>query len=445
MNISPNSYEPHSDLRKGTLISNPHIVKSFDLTNIKSGMLTNDSLATFYPNIIYNKETGLFNGTYRDPRIRVNLWEDLKLKHPDLYQSQLADLNDSKPPTSKTMEEYKKFLRDHQLLINTMQVFQNEWRQLFKSALGIPDDHRDYKIILEWYQMIRKSLDFITDILNDGRSKDFSDESLADYHSVFVHSIMAMKSTGSLNDFQMIINHELKDAKLNNITFSQAKAYVDNFKFDTLYVYFKEGKSSYLKDVKGCICISNCEFDTINLDARCDLFSVEDSTINVIPEINVTNVVYLNNVKSNEPVNLNINPAEVLIFNNTNISDEMYDTVGSMVNLFDRSKNRNIILKSFEDVQTKVEYPDVHIHGSDPSKPSELIKGTFNKLFKMFWDDDSNIVKLFRYLNRNIVDDFVIYTNDFKMLELVFKKTEGKKYGDIPASMFFLLKNLLNK
>jgi hypothetical protein len=438
MRISPNSYEPHSDLRKGTLISNPHIVKSFDLTDIKSGMLTIDSLATFCPNVIYNKETGLFNGTFRDPKVRVNLWEDLKLKHPDLYQSQLADLEDSKPPTSKTMEEYKKFLRDHMPLINTMQVFQNEWRPLFKSVLGLGDDHRDFKIILEWYQMIRKSLDFIYDILNNGRSKDFSDESLADYHSVFVNSIRAMKNTGSLNDFQMIIDHELKDAKLNSIVFSQAKAYVDNFKFDTLYVYFKENKYSF-KDVKGCICISNCEFDTINLDARCDLFSVEDSTINVIPEINVTNVVYLNNVKSNEPVNLNISPAEVLILNNTNVSDEMYDTVGGMTN------SRNIILNAFEDVQTKVTYPDVHIHGPDPSKPSQLIKGTFNKLFKMYWDDDSSIVNLFRYLNKNKIDDFAVYANDPKMLEIVFKATGGKKYGDIPASMFFMLKNLLNK
>jgi hypothetical protein len=117
----------------------------------------------------------------------------------------------------------------------------------------------------------------------------------------------------------------------------------------------------------------------------------------------------------------------------------MYDTVGGMAN------SRNIILNAFEDVQTKVTYPDVYIHGPDPSKPSQLIKGTFNKLFKMYWDDDSSIVNLFRYLNKNKIDDFAVYANDPKMLEIVFKATGGKKYGDIPASMFFMLKNLLNK
>jgi hypothetical protein len=48
-------------------------------------------------------------------------------------------------------------------------------------------------------------------------------------------------------------------------------------------------------------------------------------------------------------------------------------------------------------------------------------------------------------LNKNKIDDFAVYANDPKMLEIVFKATGGKKYGDIPASMFFMLKNLLNK
>lgn len=444
MVISPNSYEHHSTLRQGTLISNPHIVKSFDLKDIKNDIVTIDGLATHYPNIIYNKETGLFNGTYRNNKVRINFWDDLKIKHPDLYQSQLADLEDSKPPSSKNREEYKKFLKDHMLLINTMEVFEKEWRPLFKSVIGIPDDHKDYRVLREWVAIIRSSLNFIKDFLDDGGTIKMNEESLIMYHQNFINSINYMKSAGSLNDMQMIINHELKDAKLDNLIFPNAKAYVENLKFDTLKIS-NVGLTNTYKDVKGCICIQNCELDTIDMDARCDLFSVEDSKINVIPKINVSNVVYLNNVESSESVDLGITSAEVLIYNNTNISDEMYNELGTMVNAFDTSQNRNLILNSFDDVKTKVNYPDYHVHSDDLSKPSQHIKGTFNGLFKAYWLDNSSITRLLRILNMDAIESFVIFTDDSKMMDFIFKRVEGKKYGDMSAKMFFLLKKLLNK
>lgn len=441
MVISPNSYDNNINLRQGTLIRVPNIIRSFNLTNIDKNIVTVDALATKYPNIVYNKETGLFNGTYRDPRITVNFWEDLKEHYPNLYKSQLANLTSGPLPTNKNREEYKQFLKDHQLLINTMEYFYKNWESLFKPVLGIPNDHKDYRVLVEWAKNIKKSWDFVKDFLQDGGTKNMSDERLQEYHQEFIDSITIMSVSGSNNPFKMILNQELKDAKLDRIIFSSGKAWVKGLKFNELSVAYN-GDS----DIKGCICITDCELNTIDLISRCDVFAVKDSTINTMPRIIVQEATYLDNVKSNEPIDLDISSTEALLLNNTEVSENIYLTLKQMSDKSQHSyTGRNIKLYNFEDFKEKgVCSEDYHYH-PDVNSPPILIEGTFVDAFRIVLDTDSMIKKLYRKLNTDVVYSFSIYTDDPKMLEFVYSITEGGKYKGIPANMFYLLKKLLNK
>lgn len=444
MVISPNSFEKNNSLRDNTLIPNPTIVKSFDLSNIDKDRVTISGLHTKYPSIIYNKETGLFNGYYRDPRMVSNLWWDLKSSHPDLYESQLADLTSAPHPSRKNREEYKKFLKDHQLLINTMEVFTKEWQTYFKRVIGIPDDHTEYKIIREWASTLKRSLDFIKDFLADGGSVNLSDERLSEYHQEFIDNITIMSVSGSNNPFKMIITLELKDAELDKISFSNGMAYVENIMFDTLRI--TTSVNSNTKQKKGCICLVNCELNTIETDSRCDLFAAKNTTIRNLNPIVVYEVAYLDNLKSNDPIELNIDNAEVLLLNETNISKEMYKSLYMMVNRETSSKNRKLILYPFEEFKAKgVCSSDTFHYANGSNNPPVVIEGSFIEMFKHYFDDDNTVTKLIRKLNRNVIEDFVVYTDDPKMMEFLYKHNEGKKYQGVPAGMFYLLRKLLNK
>lgn len=442
MLISPKESEDHNNLRAGTLIPSPNIIKSFDITDIKNNILTIDGLVTHHPNIIYDKGSGLFNGSIRDAKIRVNLWHNLKIRNPDLYESQLADLTSVPHPTSKTLDKYKKFLIDHQLLINTIEVFIAEWRQLFKSVTGVPDDHPEYKLIVEWVNNLKRFLNFAKDVLDGGGSRDMSDERLAEYHQLLIDNISAMSSTGSLNPFQMIIPQELKSAKLDIVIFSNGKAFVGGIKFEELSVYMNNLNE---KNSLGGICLDGCVLNKISMDNRCDIFLVKNTTINENPNINVYEVAYLDNVQCNEPITLDISNSEVLILKDTVISNIIYENINKMFGKHEPNFKRNIILYSFDGVKERGVYSpdyDQYINGSD--KPPIFVEGSFLEMVRMNFEDD-RIKQLLRKLNKNTIEDFVVYTDDEKMMKFIYDKTEGAKYKGVPAGMYYLLKKLLNK
>jgi len=441
MIISPNTFEHHNNLRQGTLIPSSDIIKTFNITDIKNNKLTVDGLHTEYPTVIYDKASGLFNGHLRNSKNRINFWFNLKDRNPELYNSQLADLTSVPFPNQKNREQYKQFIKDHELLVNTMKVFFEEWRELFKSVLGVPDDHSEYKIIREWTKNIKSSWDFLKDFLQDGGTKHMSDERLAEYHQTFIDSINQMQSTGSNNPFQMIISQELKDATLDTVYFSKGMAYVSDMKFDTLNI----GNNAE-GDFKGCICLKNCELHIIDITSRCDLFAAQNTTIKINPNLIVYEAVYLDNVKCDEPISLNIASAEALILNNTELSDFTYSILDRMVNALDKNKERKILLYSFDGFKEKgVCSSDSFYYPNGHNKAPVEILGTFIGMFNIHFDDQTTIKRLFRMLNMESVKSFSIYTDDSKLMEFVYNKTEGKKYGGIPAGMFFLLKKLLNK
>jgi Asp-tRNA(Asn)/Glu-tRNA(Gln) amidotransferase B subunit len=165
-----------------------------------------------------------------------------------------------------------------------------------------------------------------------------------------------------------------------------------------------------------------------------------------MPRIIVYEVTYLDNVKSNKPIDLDISSSEVLLLNNTEVSEDIYLTLKQMRDEKQHSyTGRNIKLYNFEDFKQKGVCSEDYQYHPDVNSPPILIEGTFVDAFRIVLDNDSMIKKLYRKLNIDVVYSFSIYTDDSKMLEFVYGITDGQKYQGVPANMFYLLKKLLNK
>jgi hypothetical protein len=156
----------------------------------------------------------------------------------------------------------------------------------------------------------------------------------------------------------------------------------------------------------------------------------------------VYEVAYLDNVKCNEPIDLDLSSAEALLLNGTEISNDMYKVLNIMID----KHGRKIKLYPFNGFKEKgVSSNDTYTYYNGANNPPTVVEGSFIEMFGLHFDNDVTIKRLIRLLNMDTVESFAIYTDNPNMLKFVFDKTDGKKYQGIPADMFYLFKKLLNK